>query len=329
MFEECALLGPIFRHAQPCNHQSPMPCSSSRPLRLVHVSDIHFWQLAFNPLQLLNKRLLGMGSLLVQRARKFRLERIEQVVDRVISLEPDHILITGDLTTTALPAEFITARRALAPWLTDPEKSTVIPGNHDRYTPGSHRARLFEKSFGEFAPAASYPWLRFLDDQTAILGLDPTRASLTARGRLPERQLGRAKELVAGMDPAIRRLIVACHYPLDAPLGYRRDLASKNMINAEDVTAWLAKVGPHLYCCGHVHAAWAFTPPRIPGQLCLNAGAPLLRDHSGDRPPGFLEVLLAGPQVVVNHHSWKEGTWQNLPLHHSSSFFPAPPERVD
>jgi 3',5'-cyclic AMP phosphodiesterase CpdA len=297
-------------------------------LRLVHVSDIHFWQFAFNPFQLLNKRFLGMGSLLVQRARKFRLERIEQVVDRVISLKPDHILITGDLTTTALPAEFMAARRALTPWLTEPEKVTVIPGNHDRYTPGSHRARLFESWFGEFAPAAAYPWVRFLDHQTAILGLDPTRASLTARGRLPERQLGRAKELVADRGHSIRRLIVACHYPLDAPPAHRRDLARKNMINAEELTGWLDTVGPHLYCCGHVHAAWAFAPRRIPQQLCLNAGAPLLRDHTGVRPPGFLEVVLAGPEVVVNHHFWKEEDWQVLPLHHAPSFFPAAPDRV-
>src|SRR5271166_3018009 len=102
----------------------------SRPLRLIHVSDIHFWQYALNPLQLFSKRLLGMASLLVRRARRFRLERVHEVVDRVISLNPDHILITGDLTTTALPAEFRAARRALGHLLNDPERVTVIPGNH-------------------------------------------------------------------------------------------------------------------------------------------------------------------------------------------------------
>src|SRR5271157_5188618 len=142
----------------------------SRPLRLIHVSDIHFWRYALNPLQLFSKRLLGMGSLLVRRARKFRLERVEEVVERVVSLSPDHILITGDLTTTALPAEFRAARRALEPWLLDPERTTIIPGNHDRYTVGAHRDRRFEQFFGDFAPAPSYPWLRFLDGETAILG---------------------------------------------------------------------------------------------------------------------------------------------------------------
>src|SRR5208337_3744898 len=109
----------------------------SRPLRLIHVSDIHFWRYALNPMQLFSKRLLGMASLLVRRARKFRLDRVHEVVDRVLSLDPDHILITGDLTPTALPAEFRAARTGLGPWLKDPEKTTILAGNHDRYTVGA------------------------------------------------------------------------------------------------------------------------------------------------------------------------------------------------
>jgi 3',5'-cyclic AMP phosphodiesterase CpdA len=293
----------------------------SAPFRLIHVSDIHIWKYALNPAQLFSKRLLGMGSLLVRRARKFRLERIEEVVERVRSLSPDHILITGDLTTTALPVEFRAARIALEPLLSDPNRATILPGNHDRYTIGSHRDRRFEQYFSEFAPARAYPWLRWLDSQTAIIGLDPTRASLTARGLLPEKQLAHAKEILLAERKAIRRLIVACHYPLHAPLAYRDDLGTKNLINAAEVGRWLATVGPHLYCCGHVHAAWAIESEHIPNQLCLNAGAPLLRDPTGQRPPGFLEILLHGQDVIVNHHAWRSDSWEILPLHRAPSFY--------
>ena len=241
----------------------------------------------------------------------------------MLSLNPDHILITGDLTTTALPAEFRAAVQELGPWLQDPQKATIIPGNHDRYTLGAHRDRRFEHYFGNFAPAATYPWLRLLNADTAILGLDPTRSGLTARGMLPESQLLLAKELVTGPCRGIRRLIVACHYPVEVPQPYHHDLVSKNLINAEALARWLATIGPHLYCCGHVHAAWAFLPDRIPGQLCLNPGAPLLRDRTGSRPPGFLEVLLDEDDVIVNHHAWTSGDWQILPLYRAKSFFPA------
>ena len=69
------------------------------------------------------------------------------------------------------------------------------------------------------------------------------------------------------------------------------------MKNAPRSRDWLGGIGPHLYCCGHVHAAWASRPPDVPGQLCLNAGAPLLRDPTGLRPPGFLEIDLTTGDV--------------------------------
>ena len=80
-------------------------------MRIVHLSDIHFWQYEFNPLRLMGKRLHGMASLLAGRAGRFRLAGVPRLVERVRGLEPDHILITGDLTTTALPDEFRAARR--------------------------------------------------------------------------------------------------------------------------------------------------------------------------------------------------------------------------
>ncbi len=52
-------------------------------LRVVHLSDIHVWRYAFNPLRLLNKRAVGMMELLSGRARKFRLERLHAVVEQV------------------------------------------------------------------------------------------------------------------------------------------------------------------------------------------------------------------------------------------------------
>ena len=297
-------------------------------MRIVHLSDIHIWRYSINPMRLFSKRALGMAELLRGRAGRFRLERVEGVVERAANLAPDHVLITGDLTTTALPSEFRGARTALAPLLADPAKATVLPGNHDRYTTGSVRRRTFEEYFGEFAPPGPYPWLRPLDGETAILGLDPTRSHITARGYLPPEQLARARQLV--LDPATRprRLILACHYPLEAPAPYVRELAKKRLLNAAEACGWLAGIGPHLYCCGHVHAAWSFTPPDLPEQLCLNSGAPLLRDPTGLHPPGFLEINLNDSRLTVLHHAWTGGGWSIFPFIEDLPFFPAPPDLV-
>jgi 3',5'-cyclic AMP phosphodiesterase CpdA len=283
-------------------------------VRIIHLSDIHVWRYTYNPMRLLSKRTLGIAELLSGRARKFRLERLDAVIERVVALEPDHVLITGDMTTTALPREFEEARRALAPLLADPARATVVPGNHDRYTTGSVRTHQFEKWFGAFTGGAAYPWLKRLDAETGILGLDATRSHISARGLLPAEQLETARALVA--DPALRprRLIVACHYPVASPPAYAAVLKAKRMKNAEQVRAWLAGIGPHLFCCGHVHAAWALTPPDLPEQLCLNSGAPLLRDPTGREPPGFLGIDLTDETVSVVHHAWTGTDWSILPM---------------
>jgi 3',5'-cyclic AMP phosphodiesterase CpdA len=294
-------------------------------LRIVHLSDIHVWRYAFNPLHLLNKRALGMLSLLVRRARRFRLERLKDVVARVVSLDAGHILITGDLTTTALPAEFQAAREALADLLVDPRRVTVLPGNHDRYTRRAAQGRNFERWFGAYAPPGSYPWLRFLDEETAVLGLDPARPHLSATGYLPTAQLDAARALIADASSRPRRLIVACHYPIVAPAGYRSDLKHKRLKNAAGLRDWLAGIGPHLFCCGHVHAAWAFVPGDLPEEVCLNAGAPLLRDRSGQCPPGFLEITLDDRDVSVIHHAWTGADWVTRALFDEPSFFPPRP----
>jgi 3',5'-cyclic AMP phosphodiesterase CpdA len=294
---------------------------SPRSLRIVHVSDIHVWRYARNPLQLFSKRLWGMASLLAGRARKFRLERLREVVERVQGLNYDHLLITGDLTTTALPVEFRAAQDLLDPWLADVDRVTILPGNHDRYTFQADRHRVFESYFGRFAPRVAYPWLRGLDHETAILGLDPTRAGITAKGKLSTAQLEEARALITSGGSSLRRLIIACHYPIEAPEEWREDLVAKRLVNADQVAEWLSTLGPHLFCCGHVHAAWAFHPRSVPQQLCINAGAPLLHDPTGRRPPGFVEIVLDGDSVSATHHFWSGQAWTTNTLRQAGPFF--------
>lgn len=289
-------------------------------MRLVHLSDIHVWRYNWDPRRWAGRRLPVMLDLLRGRARRFRLERVAAVVERARSLEPDHVLVTGDLTTTALPGEFEDARRALAPLLERPGGATMVPGNHDRTTGRSLRSRRFERAFADCLPAPSFPWLRRLDDSTAIIGLDPTRARISARGYLPPGQLAAARRLIDDVDRPTR-YVVACHYPLVAPPAYAAELRAKRLENPDEARAWLATFGPHLFCCGHVHAAWAYRPPELPDQLCLNAGAPLMSDPTGRRLPGFLEIELDGPGVRVIHHAWDGTDWTRVPLSDEPAFF--------
>lgn len=295
-------------------------------LVIAHLSDVHYWRYTLKPTELLGKRAVGMLELVAGRGRRFVLERMPEIVARVRSLAPDHILITGDLTTTALDHEFLDARNGLAELLTEPERVTVLPGNHDRYTRGAVRHRAFEAVFGAYLPAPRFPWLRRLGPSTAILGLDPTRSHLTATGHLPRAQLEEARALLEGPAGPPRRLIVACHYPVAAPAGHRWRLFRKGLTNAGTLSAWLGTIGRHVYCCGHVHAAWAFTPKQLPDQLCVNSGPPLIEYGRGrsEPRPGFVELRLSGPDVMVTHHGWSPDGWTTRSLAQRSAFFGPP-----
>ena len=203
----------------------------------------------------------------------------------MLALAPDHVLITGDLTTTALSEEFRDAREALADLFIDSTRVTVIPGNHDRYTTGSVRYRQFEEWFGVFSPQFTYPWLHGLTMRRPSSAWTP-RARTSRRVATSLRSRSTARELLADSCPR-PALIVACHYPVEAPPEYVRELEFKRMKNAEEVATWLACLGPHLSCCGHVHAAWAFVPRSVPEELCLNAGARCYGTRRVDVRQGF------------------------------------------
>ena len=279
-------------------------------MRLLHISDLHFWHITFNPFRLAGKRLFGTASLILSRARKFRMEIMPGVLERVREVKPDHILITGDLTTTSLEEEFRAAHRALSTLACNPSSLTIIPGNHDRYTRGATRGRLFEKYFGEYSPAGGYPWLKWLACDTAILGLDACRPRrISARGRIGAGQLEKAQELLDGSHPEIKRLLIACHYPAALPAGVT-DPRGHGLEGREHLQRFLARQAPHLYFHGHIHTAWAFTPDGLPRTLCLNPGAVLKRNIQKEEQASMLEITLHDEGVEVKRHVMSRNSWK-------------------
>jgi 3',5'-cyclic AMP phosphodiesterase CpdA len=86
--------------------------------KLVHISDTHL-------------------------SRQFYRENIKSfkiLLETVLEEGADHIVITGDIVSTADPDDFYLAREIFSTFgLLDPDKLTVVPGNHDIFG-GPHRA---------------------------------------------------------------------------------------------------------------------------------------------------------------------------------------------
>ncbi len=200
-------------------------------MRFLHCSDVHITQdYAAAPLRRLGwRRWIAMLEITVGgRGQAYvnapaTLKKIAQDVERHGA---DHLIVSGDLTAYATEEEFQGAKAALSPLVEDKRRCTVIPGNHDTYTPGSRRTFRFEKYFGhlldsdlpDYAREGPFPFVRLLGEEVAVVGLSSARVPYfpgLSYGVIGKKQLQGLEDLL--QDPKLRHravLIVVHHAPL-------------------------------------------------------------------------------------------------------------------
>jgi 3',5'-cyclic AMP phosphodiesterase CpdA len=233
-------------------------------LRIAHFSDTHVLSLkGVGVREFLNKRMTGAVNLAFNRAKHYRVEVFEQLLDAVLAVNPDHSVCTGDLVNLALEPEFIRVRELLTDRF-DSTQLTLVPGNHDYYTKGAVQEGLFEHYFQEYlpqdleatpTPTSPYPITRNLGD-VVIVGLSsaiPT-PSFMATGEIGDEQRNQLQTLLT--HPASKNAfkLLMLHHPLFAEPTRRFDHArrlkdAEGLINTIDV----ADDHPDLVIHGHNH----------------------------------------------------------------------------
>lgn len=174
--------------------------------------------------------------------------RLGQLLDDLHALSPDHVVLSGDLTALGHEDELGKVKELLEPLLRDGRLS-VIPGNHDRYTDAVGRSR-FERYFGEamrselpaLADARGYPFVRFLDDAVALVGLDSTHVSGWAHyflGRIGEAQLAALEAILNHPSMAKRTALVMLHHGPLSPRG-RPSFREAGLLDAKRLMEVLA-----------------------------------------------------------------------------------------
>lgn len=172
-----------------------------------------------------------------------------QVVEALLALaaqqRPDGVVLSGDITQRARPAQF-RAAKAFVDQLGAPV--LAIPGNHDialfdlwaRLTrPYAGFARVFG---ADLEPVAISPdWL--------IVGVNTTRARRHTQGEVSEAQVARVASLLAAAGPQQLRVVVV-HQPLAVPEAGE----ASNLLrgHARAARAW-AQAGADLVLGGHIH----------------------------------------------------------------------------
>ena len=252
--------------------------------RLGHLSDVHLGPVPMPSLrEFASKRLVGYANWRRNRAGAFTLETLDRLVDDMRAQEPDHVVVTGDLTNIALKEEFENARRWLEA-LGPPEMVTAIPGNHDAYVPRAHlRYRPLWAPWmegdpdAEFVGRAFFPFMR-RKDCVALIGVSSARASapFMATGRVGWHQTARLKALLreAGEEGLFRVILI--HHPpkmLDPRNTWRR------LTDGSRLRAMIQAEGAELVLHGHDHV-------RSTSEIAGPAGpVPVVGVPAGSGPP--------------------------------------------
>ena len=197
-------------------------------MKLAHISDLHVLALDGIPLWrlLTNKRLTGYANLLAGRGHKHRVEIVRALARDLRAVGVSHLVVTGDLSSLALEPEFEASRRLLECELgLNVDEISLVPGNHDRYTRGSHIARRFEAYFEPYlrsdlpVPSARggdhFPVVK-LRGPLAIVGLNTAvpRPPFIAAGRVGSRQLQALSWILDQPQVRDKTLVLLTHHPI-------------------------------------------------------------------------------------------------------------------
>ena len=269
---------------------------SDRPIKpaaprdiLLHVADLHFWEVIRNPLRLLNKRFLGNLNVLLRRRYEFDLSLTEAYAQALAGAGGSSVLFTGDFTSTSTGREFAGAREFVDSVRQQGMDTFVLPGNHDVYTFEAARCKRFERHFAGLLPEQGYPARATLPGGTPLL-LVPTICPnlISSRGRVAPETVRATRALVEECDgPAI----VAAHYPLlnETP-GYTLT-HERRLRDAEPLRRALGETGkPILFVAGHVHRFSYVQDAEFPNLRHLCTGAFFARNHREGITGEFAEI---------------------------------------
>lgn len=252
-------------------------------MRILHISDVHV-QVDYDerPWRTIGwRRVAAQIELkLARRAKRYAQapETLARLVGEAIRHEVDHVVLSGDLTALALDEEFEGVRKALGRLADDPTRLSVVPGNHDVFTPGSVRKQRFEKWFGhlldsdlpELRGEGPWPHVRLVGDEVAVIGLCSARVPAVpgiAAGRVGPEQLEALLRICRHPRVKGRSIFVVVHH---APLRWngRLDRRDHGLLDGAQLITACRMGGVASILCGHIHMRYTYEVQGGPLVIC-------------------------------------------------------------
>ena len=208
---------------------------------------------------------------------------VEAVVALAAQLRPEVVVLSGDITQRARPAQFLAAKafvdRLGAPVLT-------IPGNHDialfnLWERLTRPYRAFATVFGtDLEPVyQSTDWL--------VVGVNTTRARRHKHGEVSSAQMARVASLLAAARPEQLRVVVV-HQPAAVPHAGER----VNLLRGHaDATRRWAEAGADLVLGGHIHLPYTLPLSGLARRLCVAQAGTAVSSRTRPGVPNSVNVL--------------------------------------
>jgi 3',5'-cyclic AMP phosphodiesterase CpdA len=249
---------------------------------LVHLSDVHFGGVA-------------------------DLAQVEAVEALVPDLEPDLVVLSGDLSQRARHGELQRARAHVRA-LQQAAPVYVMPGNHDvqwwwRPLVPVGRAAKYAKYRRYFGPTLT-PTLDL--PQAVVTGvltshgvawgsLTPRLRDIAVKGHLPKKEIRRAAAVFAHARPEQARILVLHHNVLRGALSARMGLARWQQAQQR-----IAASGAELVLCGHDHQEQVGTL----GDVVVACAGTLSTRSRGHRPSVFFRIVIEEAAMHVEQYRW-------------------------
>ncbi len=242
---------------------------------IVHLSDVHFGRL--------NHRVIG------------------PLVDAIVTLAPDLVAVSGDLTQRARSSQFKDARAFLDRL---PTPQIVVPGNHD--VPLHNLAARFLQPLHKYRRYITDDLRPFFhDEEMAVLGVNTARALTIKDGRVNQEQVAWMSERLRACDPGVVKIVVT-HHPFDVPEGHdERNLVGRARMAMEA----LARCGADVFLAGHLHishTSHSAARYQIQGHsaLVVQAGTAASARGRGERN-AFNVLRIERPQIAIERFEWQ------------------------
>ena len=174
---------------------------------------------------------------------------LDAAITEITGLNPDLVVVGGDLTTDGYPHEFREAHEHLAPLFTAGLRTIVIPGNHDSKNVGYlHFRDTFGSGEGLGGKGDSVLHAQGANGLSMrVVAIDSSKPDL-AEGEVGRERYDWIRQQYAGQADV--RTFVLHHHLVPVP-GTGRE---RNTVwDSGDVLTLLSEMGVHLVLSGHKH----------------------------------------------------------------------------